>query len=145
MNMLIKHKFKLLFLSLVIIFIALQKIPFLEGDKIYEKGGFEDIYIGSHKQQVFAVVAKKYQCKRCVISVIKKSNAENYRNITAKDILANQWSKHLNEMESISSELLESDRWQIRLSNLHVDVLEFWFTNDKLIVIKRSRWVFERP
>jgi hypothetical protein len=138
----------------VLIYIVSNGIPFIEGDTKIKTGHGFHFTIGMNKSEVFHAIKNKYNKEDYYLRVLREkssdisSSLEGYTS-NGRPYLANspyyEWRAPIRETSELLSPLMLTSRWDINMPAEWVNSIYLEFDQDKLVEIRKSRWVFERP
>jgi hypothetical protein len=138
----------------VLIYIAGNGIPFVEGDTKIETGNGYHFTIGMNKSEVFEAIKNKYNQDGYYLRVLWEKSSDvspslmDYTN-NGRQYMANspyyEWRVLINETPELLPPLMHMSRWDIDMPAEWVNSIYLEFEQDKLVEIRKSKWVFERP
>ena len=138
----------------VLIYIVGNGIPFVEGDTKIKTGHGFHFTIGMSKSEVFDAIKSKYNQEDYYLRVLWEKTSdisfslEAYTN-SGRPYLANspyyEWRVPIRETPELLPPLILTARWDINMPAEWVNSIYLEFKQDKLVEIRKSRWVFERP
>ncbi|WP_229817348.1 hypothetical protein [Thalassotalea profundi] len=137
-----------------LIYSVFNGVPFIEGDEQVTDGTAHHFAIGSTKSEVFADVKKNYSESGYLLRVLWPKDSEinlkleSFQNTKWKDYPGRRYSEYkvpITEIEELTAPLLLTTRWDIEIPSNWVNSIYLQFENDRLIQIRKSRWLFERP
>lgn len=141
-----------IFLSSILLIAACQ-IPLVEGDKTIIEGKAYGFEIGAKKSDTFKVIKKEYNKKGYYLRTLwlKKSELGDqltqYENQESKKSF-NEYAEYKDEisnMLNLTAPLNLCQRWDIKMPAKWVNDIYLTFDDGRLIKIRKSRWLFERP
>jgi hypothetical protein len=137
----------------ILVYLYGSGIPFLEGDTNIKTGDGFHFEIGMNKSEVFDVIKNKYNKEDYYLSVLwKKSsidspNLEEYVDKSSHYTVNSpysEWKAPIREIPELLRPLILMPHWKIDMPAVWVNYIYLEFEKDKLVVIRKSKWVFER-
>lgn len=153
-------KSTVLFLGLVVLFIAfatysyINGVPFVEGTTIITTGGGYGFKIGASKEECFKALKRKYDEKDYNLRTFWDIDApesealEIYPNVKLKRSVLGDFYDHdewINNIETMTPPMKVAKRWDIEIPARWVNDIHLEFKKDKLVEIIKNRWLVERP
>jgi len=131
----------------LLLYSAKRGIPFVEGDTIVTHGRAYGFQIGMSREECLAAVRAGYDKPDYYLRVLWPEDSP-----LDDTLRANHPNRHFGEYRSLIGDISGTnppldlgERWDIEMPAAWVNDIYLTFDNDRLIEIRRSRWVFERP
>lgn len=129
-------------------------IPFLEGDSLLTSGSAYSFEIGMTREQCHRTVKSRYSQPGRHLRVLWEKNSETDSVLSRFENTF--WAKFQNRrfgeyresvlsMEGIELPLMLVDKWYLEMPARWINDVRLTFEGDKLVEIRRSRWLFPGP
>lgn len=137
-----------------LLYVGENGVPFFEGDEVYREGNAYEFIIGSSKLEVLESIKLNYAKENYHISVYWRKSASyanklgSYENTKNKIYVNDEFAEYkmgIANLEKLELLLAYENRWNIDMPTDWVNTIHLTFSNDALVEIQKSRWLFERP
>ena len=140
--------------TLSFLYSVLFGVPFVEGDRITTEGEADGFRIGMNKAQAFDALRVHYRDKDARVSHVWRRDSSlatelsRFETPQSRQWVSNPHGKYEAAVESLTDmplPLIVGQRWDVKLPASWVNSVYVTFEDDRVVEIKHSRWLFERP
>lgn len=140
----------------VLLYSASEGIPFVEGNETFNEGAAYNFVIGMNKKEALNQLKKHYNNEEIYVRIYwstyseinaneLEAYAKNEKIRPISDSHIREYQVQVTSITNLTQPMTHINNWEIRMPKGLVNSIYLTFSDEKLITIQRSRWLFERP
>ena len=143
------------FLTAVLLFyVAASGVPFVEGDRRIASGSAYGFRIGMSKAEVFDVIKTHYARDGYSLRALWEKNSPEdailapFENTDWKKYPHRKHGEHkslIKDLSKLEAPYGATSHWDIDVPSGWVNRISLQFEDERLVEVRKSRWLFERP